>query len=226
MTAVPTSPSATARFRATRFLLSANQLTQLPPDQCREVALAGRSNAGKSSALNVLTGQKKLARISKTPGRTQLINYFEVDTERYLVDLPGYGYAKVPEAMRKHWRQILQAYFAQRRSLGGLLLIMDIRHPLTPLDQQMLSWCGAQNLRVQVLLTKADKLKRGPALNTLQHVRKQLQRDYPQADAHLFSAMNSTGVAATLNLLEQWLFPPATAPKNDQDDQDAVESTT
>ena len=209
MNAVPTLHPATARYRATRFFISANQLSQLPSDGCREVALAGRSNAGKSSALNLLTGQKKLARISKTPGRTQLINYFEVEPDHYLVDLPGYGYAKVPEAMRRHWRQILQAYFAQRQSLCGLLLIMDIRHPLTPLDQQMLDWCATQNLNAQVLLTKADKLKRGPALNTLQQVRKQLRKTYPQADAHLFSALNGIGVAETLTKLERWLFAPS-----------------
>jgi GTP-binding protein len=198
------------RYRATNFLLSVNQLNQLPPDQGREVALAGRSNAGKSSALNLLTGQKKLARISKTPGRTQLINYFEVEPKRYLVDLPGYGYAKAPVAMRQHWGQILQAYFARRKSLCGLLLIMDIRHPLTPLDQQMLDWCKARQLNLGILLSKADKLKRGPALNTLQQVRKQLQLP---AEVILFSAVDGRGTAEALALLERWLFA-----------QDAVES--
>ena len=206
-----------ARYRATRFVLSAHHLSQLPPDQGREVAVAGRSNAGKSSALNRLSGQKKLARVSKTPGRTQLINFFEVEAGHYLVDLPGYGYAKVPDAVRQHWRKTLQDFFATRRSLCGLLLIMDIRHPLTELDRQMLDWCAAQDLAVQILLTKADKVKRGPALNALQQVRQHLRRDYHQADAHLFSALTGLGVAETLVKLDQWLFPANT--------QDAVEPT-
>jgi len=209
-----TPPAVAARYRATRFLLSAHQLSQLPPDQCREVALAGRSNAGKSSVLNMLTGQKKLARISKTPGRTQLINYFEIAPERYLVDLPGYGYAKTPPAMRQHWGRVLQEYFARRQSLCGLLLIMDIRHPLTTLDQQMLQWCRVRHLKVGVLLSKADKLKRGPALNTVQQVRKQLNQAHPQAETILFSAVDGRGTTAALELLERWLFA-----------QDAVEST-
>ena len=207
----------TARYRRTRFVISAHRLSQLPPDEGREVAIAGRSNAGKSSALNRLTGQKKLARVSKTPGRTQLINFFEVDPGHYLVDLPGYGYAKVPDAIRQHWRSTLQHFFATRRSLCGLLLIMDIRHPLAELDRQMLDWCAAQSLAVQILLTKADKLKRGPALNTLQKVRQQLRREYQQADAHLFSALTGQGVDDTLAVLDRWLFPPVR--------QEAVEPT-
>lgn len=192
------------RYQATRFLLSVNQLSQLPPDQGREVALVGRSNAGKSSALNRLTGQKKLARISKTPGRTQMINYFEVAPEQYLVDLPGYGYAKVPEAMRKHWRKTLHNYFSQRQSLCGLLLIMDSRHPLTELDQQMLSWCAAKPLPVLILLTKVDKLKRGAALNTLQKVRKQTN-----ARAILFSALTGQGMDEALHQLDDWFMEPS-----------------
>jgi len=152
------------RYRAARFLDSVNAFPRLPPDSGREVAFAGRSNAGKSSALNVLTGQRQLARASKTPGRTQLLNFFEVEPERLLVDLPGYGYARVPDAVRRHWQALLERYLRERAALRGLLLLMDIRHPLTELDRGMLDCCAARALPVHVLLTKADKLGRGAAL--------------------------------------------------------------
>ncbi|MDX1656206.1 MAG: ribosome biogenesis GTP-binding protein YihA/YsxC [Candidatus Competibacteraceae bacterium] len=193
------------RYQATTFLTSANALDQLPPDQGREVAFAGRSNAGKSSALNVLTQQRSLARISKTPGRTQLINFFRVAEERYLVDLPGYGYAKVPEAIRRHWHRVLQDYFDQRRSLQGLVLLMDVRRPLTDLDRQMLDWCHHRQLPVQVLLTKADKLKRGPAQSALLAVRRTLTRDYPLATVQLFSAQVPFGQEEAWAKLDEWL---------------------
>lgn len=199
-------------FRATTFLTSANALSQLPPDRGSEVAFAGRSNAGKSSGLNAITGQKRLARISKTPGRTRLINYFVVAPDRYLVDLPGYGYARVPEAMRRHWQRILEQYLSRRRALCGLLLFMDIRHPLTALDRQLLDWCAQRRgaIASHVLLTKADKLKRGPALATLENVRSQLQTRYPRASAQLFSAQTGAGLDQAREVLERLLRPSPT----------------
>ncbi len=193
------------RYRATRFLISVNALAQLPPDTGWEVAIAGRSNAGKSSALNVLTEQRQLARISKTPGRTQLINFFLVEPERYLVDLPGYGYAQVPATVRQHWRNLLERYLHERAALRGLLLVMDIRHPLTDLDRQMLDWCAARELPVHILLTKADKLSRGAALTALHQVQRTLKTTYPQTGTQLFSAMTRLGVEEAHVQLDQWL---------------------
>jgi GTP-binding protein len=199
-----------ARYRQTRFLTSAYDLKQLPTGQSLEVAFAGRSNAGKSSALNLLTGQKALARISKIPGRTQLINFFQVEPERYLVDLPGYGYARVPEPMRRHWRTVIARYLNERSALQGLFLLMDIRHPLTELDQQMLLWCAHRPLLIHVLLTKSDKLKQGAALTALRQVRQTLERDYPHASVQLFSALKRVGVSEAHAQLDRWLgYSPA-----------------
>jgi len=191
-------------YRKARFLLSAPDLGQLPPDSGREVAFAGRSNAGKSSALNTVTGQKSLARTSKTPGRTQQINFFPLDEERALVDLPGYGYAKVPQSVREHWRRSLPEYLAQRRALVGLVLIMDIRHALTDFDLQMLTWCQHAGLPVHVLLTKADKLKHGRAVQTLRTVRGALEAQFPGNSAQLFSALKGTGVDEAHAKLDEW----------------------
>lgn len=193
------------RYHPTRFLTSVHDLGQLPSAEGREVAFAGRSNAGKSSALNALTRQKALARISKTPGRTQLINFFEVEPGRYLVDLPGYGYAKVPESVRRHWQRTLGRYLNERTTLYGLFLLMDIRHPLTQMDRQMLDWCEYRGLSSHVLLTKADKLRRGPAAATLQQVRRTLAQEYPRAGAQLFSALKGTGLDEACAKLDQWL---------------------
>ena len=192
-------------FRHASFLTSANQLSQLPPDEGLEAAFAGRSNAGKSSALNALTEQRTLARTSKTPGRTQLINFFVLDEQRRLVDLPGYGYAKVPEAVKRHWQQVLSDYLRVRRCLKGLVLMMDIRHPLKDFDRQMLDWANHQQMPVHVLLTKADKLKRGPAGNVLQQVRKSLKADYPLATVQLFSSLDKQGVEEARQKLAEWL---------------------
>lgn len=192
-------------FRQASFLTSANALSQLPPDDGAEAAFAGRSNAGKSSALNVITEQRNLARTSKTPGRTQLINFFVLDEQHRLVDLPGYGYAKVPEKVKRHWQQVLSDYLATRQCLRGLVLLMDIRHPLKEFDRQMLDWCHHQEMPVHILLTKADKLKRGPAANTLQQVRKTLKSDYPLATAQLFSSLNRQGVDEARAKLAEWL---------------------
>lgn len=194
------------RFHATKFLTSANTLEQLPGFDGREVAFAGRSNAGKSSALNALTSQSTLARTSKTPGRTQLINYFEVDSQNYLVDLPGYGYAKVPERIRLHWQAIIQGYFETRKNLKGLIMLMDVRHPLTVLDDQMLRWCEAQSLPTHILLTKADKLKRGPAKTSLFKVEEALKEFAMPVSVQLFSATDHTiGLKEALSILDEWL---------------------
>ena len=179
------------QFPAVQFLTSSWQPGQFPPDQGVEVAFAGRSNAGKSSALNAITGRKDLARTSKTPGRTQLINFFSLNERQRLADLPGYGYAKVPEKMRAHWRELMERYVETRASLGGIVLVMDSRHPLTEFDSQMLEWTSAQNLPTHLLLTKADKLSRGESASTLKKVRAAVG---DVVTAQLFSAVAKTGV--------------------------------
>ena len=188
-------------YRSATYVVSAHKLGQLPPDSGFEVAFAGRSNAGKSSAINTLTDQKSLARTSKTPGRTQQIVIFDIDEQRRIADLPGYGYAKVPEKLRAHWREVMQLYFNQRRSLRGVVLVMDIRHPMRTFDEQMLAWCSASNLPCHVILTKADKLKRGPAQSTLHQVRKVLPAG---ATAQVFSSKNRTGLAELIARLNEW----------------------
>lgn len=194
-------------LRQTTFATSANGLNQLPEDSIGEIAFAGRSNAGKSSALNLLTGQKNLARTSKTPGRTQLINYFTIQEGLYLVDLPGYGYAKVPLPMREHWQKILQGYFETRTSLDGLIMLMDSRHPLTDLDRQMLHWCEFQELPTHILLTKADKLSKSEANNTLFKVRKSLEADFTTPiTVQLFSSTKpEIGLNEALDYLGSWI---------------------
>jgi GTP-binding protein len=193
------------RYHTTRFMTSVRELSQLPPDQGREVAFAGRSNAGKSSALNIITQQKTLARISKSPGRTQMINFFQIDPDHRLVDLPGYGYAKVPETMRRHWQTHLPHYLNVRKTLCGLFLLMDIRHPFTVLDVQMLTWCQHRRLPSHILLTKADKLKRGAALANLQKANAFLNQQFSYATIQLFSALKGIGVAETHARLDKWL---------------------
>jgi GTP-binding protein len=188
-------------YRSASYVINAHKLRQLPPDSGFEVAFAGRSNAGKSSAINTLTDQKSLARTSKTPGRTQQIVIFDIDSERRIADLPGYGYAKVPTKLKAHWRQVMQQYFNQRESLRGVVLVMDIRHPMRAFDEQMLDWCQASGVGCHILLTKADKLKRGPAQATLLQVRRVL----PQVgSAQVFSAKNRTGLAELIAHLNQW----------------------
>ena len=179
------------QFPPVEFLTSSWQPRQFPADEGAEVAFAGRSNAGKSSALNAITGRKDLARTSKTPGRTQLINFFALNEQQRLADLPGYGYAKVPEKMRTHWRQLMERYVETRASLAGVVIVIDSRRPLTDFDWQMLEWTGAQNLPVHLLLTKADKLGRGESMATLKKVRGEVGDG---VTAQLFSAVNKTGV--------------------------------
>lgn len=193
-----------ADFRHTRFLKSAAALNDLPADAGYEVAFAGRSNAGKSSALNAITGVNGLARVSKTPGRTQLINLFTLDEARRLIDLPGYGYAKVPEAVRLQWGQLMEQYFSYRHVLAGLVLVMDIRHPLTDFDQRMLAWCTPLNLPVLVLLTKADKLTRNHANQAASAVSRQLA-NYPGAQVRVFSAVSRQGVEEAREVIAGWL---------------------
>jgi GTP-binding protein len=188
-------------YRSASYVINAHKLKQLPQDTGYEVAFAGRTNAGKSSAINTLTDQKSLARTSKTPGRTQQIVIFDIDEQRRIADLPGYGYAKVPESLRAHWRQVMQQYFNQRKSLRGVVLVMDIRHPLRPFDQQMLKWCSLSDVNCHVLLTKADKLKRGPAQSTLLQVRKQLPKG---ASAQVFSSKKRTGMPELIARLNEW----------------------
>ena len=184
------------------FLLGAHKIGQLPEDIGTEVAIAGRSNAGKSSVLNVITANSKLARISKTPGRTQQMNIFVLDDERRLVDLPGYGYAKVPVAMRKHWRTTLNKYFLGRSALSGLVLVMDIRHPLKPGDQQMLDWALEVGLPTHILLNKSDKLSRGAGMSILQKLKEHIHNDL--VSIQLFSALKKTGAEEARAVLDQW----------------------
>ncbi len=180
-----------AQFPNAEFLTSAWQPRQFPTDTGAEVAFAGRSNAGKSSALNAITGRKDLARTSKTPGRTQLINFFTLDADRRLADLPGYGYAKVPEQMKRHWQELLTRYVEARASLVGLVIVMDARRPLTDFDLQMLDWTQAHGLPTHLLLTKADKLSRNEAAATQRRVKASLAEG---DTAQLFSAVSKLGV--------------------------------
>jgi len=192
-------------YHQARFLTSAAEFSQSPPDSGTEVAFAGRSNAGKSSAINVLCQQKSLARTSKTPGRTQMLNFFHLDDQRRLVDLPGYGFAKVPEARKQQWQQILAVYLEQRRSLNGVILLMDIRHPLREFDSKMLVWSCQIGLPVHILLTKADKLKRGAASKSLMEVRQAASRLSGEISVQLFSALKHQGIDAAHAVLDRWL---------------------
>jgi len=197
-----------ALFQEAQFFISADKLTDLPPPSGIEIAFAGRSNSGKSSAINTLANRNRLAFVSKTPGRTQLINFFSLGNDRFLVDLPGYGYAKVPEAMRVHWQSVLSRYLMERESLYGLVLIMDARHPLTPLDHQMLNWFIPTCKPVHVLLTKADKLSKQQAASTLRAVRAELERTYPNCTVQLFSSLKRIGLDEAEAMIGKWLSAP------------------
>lgn len=188
-------------------MISAPTLAHCPPDSGMEVAFAGRSNAGKSSAINALTQQKALARTSRTPGRTQLINFFRVgnDDSRRLVDLPGYGFAKVPEKVKLEWQRHLADYLQRRESLKGLVLLMDVRHPLREFDEMMLGWADEQDMPVHILLTKADKLKPGAAKSSLLQVRRRLQEWEDLVSVQLFSALKREGVDEAKSRLDNWL---------------------
>lgn len=184
---------------------SAEKLNQLPVDSVAEVAFAGRSNAGKSSALNALTGRRRLAHVSKTPGRTRLINFFEVQQGKFLVDLPGYGYAQVPGDMKRQWAKLLTGYLNGRQQLCGLVVLMDVRHPLATLDVQLLDWFAATGKPVHVLLTKADKLSRSRATMQLKKVETQLRAEYPACTVQLFSSNSAVGVEQAQQVVCRWL---------------------
>ena len=191
-----------SQFPDARFILSANEADQFPPDTGTEVAVAGRSNAGKSSAINVIVNRRQFARTSKTPGRTQLVNFFELSSGQRLVDLPGYGFARVAESVRQHWGRLLQTYFEQRKSLRGLMLVVDVRRQLTDFDRQMLSFADSVDVPVHILLTKADKLKRGEAATALLEVQKELGES---ASVQLFSALKRQGEQEARDVLERFL---------------------
>ena len=195
-------------YQKAKYLLGAAKISQLPPDEGIEVAVAGRSNAGKSSALNALTQQKSLARTSKTPGRTQLINVFTLDDEARLIDLPGYGYAKVPEATKLLWQEELSRYLQERECLRGLVLLMDIRHFLKDTDQQMLQWAYEVGLPVHCLLSKSDKLKQGAKSKALLQCKKQLNELHPEATVQAFSSTKKDGLSQLLAKLDSWYANP------------------
>lgn len=193
-------------LNSARYLLSAHNFRQLPPDTGREVAFAGRSNAGKSSALNALTRHNALARVSKTPGRTQQLVFFEVQPDRHLVDLPGYGYAKVPQELQAHWQAFIQDYFQRREALKGLVVVMDIRHPLKDYDRQMLGYAVQRGLPAHALLTKADKLGRGQQSQTLQAVKKELFSAFGDSvGVQVFSSESKQGVDEARQVVMDWL---------------------
>jgi GTP-binding protein len=196
-------------YRRATFLLSAPSVQQAPADEGFEVAFAGRSNAGKSSAINTLTDNKGLARTSKTPGRTQQLMFFQLDDEHRLIDLPGYGYAKVSETVKQKWQRYMTEYLVKRQSLRGLVLVMDIRHPMTDYDREMLSLCHHAELPVHILLTKADKLKKGPANSTLYRVAADIEEMGIEASLQIFSSHNKTGIEDVHEILDEWLQLPA-----------------
>jgi GTP-binding protein len=189
-------------YRQVKFLTSADHARQFPADAGVEVSVAGRSNAGKSSAINAITGRKGLARTSKTPGATRLVNFFELEPGRRLVDLPGYGFAAVSGEMRRHWGELISGYFHRRQSLRGAVVVMDVRHPLTENDCDMLAVARARDVPVHVLLTKADKLGRGAARQALAGVRKEVDEG---VTVQLFSALSGDGVDEARRVIERML---------------------
>ncbi len=192
-------------YQSATFSISCASPSQFPPATGPEVAFAGRSNSGKSSTLNRLCQQRKLAHVSKTPGRTQMINFFTLATGAQLVDLPGYGFAKVPEKERRRWGQLIEAYLHGREALRGLVIVMDIRRPLTDHDWQMLAWCAEEGLPAHILLNKADKLKRGAMQKTLMAVRRELEGEGVDATVQTFSANSGLGLETLHARLAEWL---------------------
>ena len=195
-------------YRQAKFLISAASKKQFPKDGAIEVAFAGRSNAGKSSAINTLCDNKGLAKISRTPGRTRLVNYFSLDEQRCLVDLPGYGYAKVPIPVKQEWEKLMQDYLQHSKTLHGLVIIMDIRHPLRDFDLQMLDWCQHFALPAHLLLTKTDKLKKGPAQSTLLKIRRELTSQGYDASVQTFSSLKKTGLDELVDKINGWMDLP------------------
>ncbi|MEP0355528.1 ribosome biogenesis GTP-binding protein YihA/YsxC [Paraglaciecola sp.] len=193
-----------SHYNQARFSISAPDITHLGPDEGIEIAFAGRSNAGKSSALNKLTRQKNLARTSKTPGRTQLINVFSLDEGRRLVDLPGYGYAQVPLEIKKKWQKSLGEYLQKRNSIKGLVVLMDIRHPFKDLDQELIYWAVAADLPVLALLTKADKLKSGKRKTQLLMAKEAAMAFCGDVSVEVFSSTNGVGLDKLQQKLDSW----------------------
>ena len=192
-------------YRQAKFLISAAATKQFPKGESIEVAFVGRSNAGKSSSINTLCDNKGLAKISKTPGRTRLVNYFEMDEKRRLVDLPGYGFAKVPKPIKEEWQKLMGQYLEQEDVLRGLVVIMDIRHPLKDFDLQMLDWCDHFKIPAHVLLTKSDQLKRGPQQATLLKCRKFLKEEGYEATIQTFSSLKKDGLNELVSKLNGWM---------------------
>ncbi|PMH46054.1 YihA family ribosome biogenesis GTP-binding protein [Vibrio sp. 10N.286.49.B3] len=207
-------------YQNTHFITSAPDIRHLPEDEGIEIAFAGRSNAGKSSALNRLTNQRSLAKTSKTPGRTQLINLFKVTEGCHIVDLPGYGFAQVPLEMKKKWQKSLGEYLQKRSCLKGLVVLMDIRHPMKDLDQQMIYWAVDSRIPVQVLLTKADKLKSGARKAQLLKIRKDAESFGGTVVVDMFSSQNGIGVDQLRNKLDTW-FAPAFAHLQEEEQNNA-----
>ncbi len=194
----------TIRYQQAKFLTSAAKIEQLPSDEGIEVAFVGRSNVGKSSIINRLCQQRGLAHTSKTPGRTRLINLFELDETRRLVDLPGYGFAKVSKSMKKDWQMLLNDYFEQRQCLVGLVLIMDCRHPLTELDCMMLDWCVQHQLAIHVVLNKSDKLNQNDKMSVLRLLKNHCAQYQINATVQLFSALKMTGLGELKEQCDTW----------------------
>jgi GTP-binding protein len=192
-------------YQQAKFTLGVPSLKDCPPDEGFEVAFAGRSNAGKSSALNAITQQNALARVSKTPGRTQAINFFAMNEQCRLVDLPGYGYAKVGGSMKDEWQKNMGDFVTHRQALKGLIILMDIRHPFTEMDVTMLNWARDMGKSVHLLLTKADKFKRGPAKNIFFAVQKRLNAEYPGFSLQLFSSQDKQGLEEVWAKLDAWM---------------------
>jgi GTP-binding protein len=195
-------------YHQAKFINSSPHLKDTPPDVGLEIAFAGRSNAGKSSAINTLTRQNSLARISKTPGRTQMLNFFSLNDQQRFVDLPGYGYAKVPVAVKNQWHNLMETYLKKRESLCAIVLVMDIRHPLTEFDWQMVTWCQHSGLPLHILLSKSDKLTYGAAKNTLLKVQRELADTPIPVTIQLFSSLKKTGVDEVHQVLDN-LFNPS-----------------
>ncbi|MGX9418601.1 ribosome biogenesis GTP-binding protein YihA/YsxC [Vibrio sp. WJH972] len=208
--------SAKIHYQNTHFITSAPDIRHLPDDDGIEIAFAGRSNAGKSSSLNRLTNQKSLAKTSKTPGRTQLINLFKVTDKCHIVDLPGYGFAQVPLEMKKKWQKSLGEYLQKRESLKGLVVLMDIRHPMKELDQQLVTWAVECNIPVQVLLTKADKLKSGARKAQLLKVRNDSKSFGGDVRIDLFSSLSGIGVDILRHKLDEWFAPALIEESNEE----------
>ncbi|MEH6455086.1 MAG: ribosome biogenesis GTP-binding protein YihA/YsxC [Cocleimonas sp.] len=194
-----------AFYRQASFLQSASTMDTLPPELGFEVAFAGRSNAGKSSTLNRLCEQKSLARTSKTPGRTQLINFFSLPDDKFLVDLPGYGFAKVPDKVKREWQQFIESYLTNRTPLSGLVIVMDIRRPMLEYDLNMLTWTNTRDLPVHIVLNKSDKLKNGQAKTMLLKTQKELKEINPLYTAQMYSALKGVGVRELEKQLNSWL---------------------